>query len=137
MTHHPESSLLWRTVPDIPGAMTVCCFCFTGGTCSHIPQPEHGSNTNKDVGGECVSVFVDAFVQGGVFVTVFVFPAVASAGATGRLDPVCVLQIVYKVTSELQTALICVLCFIVSVGVFVPLSQSVYVYECVSVLCGS
>lgn len=82
-----------------------------------------------------MSVCVDAFVQGGVFVTVFVFPAVASAGAAGRLDSVCVIQIVYKVISRLQTGLICVLCFIVSVGVFVPLSQCVYIY--MSVLCGS
>lgn len=73
---------------------------------------------------------MDPFVQGGVFVTVFVFPAVASAGATGRLDSVCVIQIVYKVISELQTGLICVLCFIVSVCVCASQSVCVYMYEC-------
>lgn len=72
-----------------------------------------------------VCVFVCAYVRGVVFVTLYsqLLPLqVLQASVT----QVRVIEILYKVISELQTGLICVVCFIVSV----PLSQCVHMYEC-------
>lgn len=84
---------------QVPSMMIVCFFLSVVGTCSHIPQPKHGSNTNKVVGGERVCVCVCICTRSGV--CYLVFPAVASAGATGKRDSVCVIEILYKVISEL------------------------------------
>lgn len=50
-----------------PSVTTVCRRLSAGGACSQIPQHNHGSNTNKVVGGEGLCACVCAQVKGVVF----------------------------------------------------------------------
>lgn len=71
---------------------------------------------------------VCTYVQGVVFVAVCVFPAVASAGATVELYPVCVsLKYFIRSSRQLQTGLICVVSFNVSPRVCLCHSVCAYV----------
>lgn len=67
-----------------------------GASAGAFLSPEHGSNTNRIVGGECGGVC--ACVQG-VCPLLCVIPAVTSAGAYDKLDSVCVIEILYNVIS--------------------------------------
>lgn len=86
--------------PHIPSVVSVCCFFSAGGTCSHIPLPEHGSNTNKVVGGERMCVCICA--KGCLLLCVCVPSCCPCRCYTGTLDSVCVIEILYKVISTLS-----------------------------------
>lgn len=138
MTSHPQSLLLlscpkaYRTAGPtqttrVPAVMIICFFLSAGGTCSHIPQPEHGSNTNKVVGGNRLCVCVCAWTPAWCLLCA-VFPAATFAGATCELYSLSVIKILYKAILEPHAGFR--MCLIVFVGVFLCHSVSVCICAC-------
>lgn len=83
-------------------AATVCHLLSAGGTCSQIPQHNHGNSTNKAVGGECEWVWecvcVCASVLGAVFALLCSQLSALQVLQTSVTD--CVADCLYKVVSD-------------------------------------
>lgn len=142
LSHHQCSVILQRQSKhhlqsNTNNSHTQCDDCLLLPRCRgapvHIPQPKRASNTNKVVGGErvwvcvpCVHMYKERCLQ----------PCVPSCCLCRCYKQAsltrCVIEILYKVISELQTALILIVCFIVSHSVCLCCSVCAYVWVCMS-----
>lgn len=124
--HEANSVATPIQITHVPGVMTVCCLFSAGGTCTHIPQPKHGSNTNKSCGRRaCVCVHM----HNGRGVSCCVCSQLLPLQVLQESLTQCVsLKYFIRSSRQLQTGLICAVCFNVSVHVWLCLCACVCVF---------